>query len=157
MYFYFLGSPTGDSQNGSSGVNFTEHGFLSDRGCSQPIFHRWSKQESSERGSGDRCSLKIQWSKERKKEKNSSSRQWSAFISSCSVLDVIKSDQFVTGAFSTSLFLFLWAADAGLLIFIFIFSIHYQSHICLTSAIWSVSFFSFNCLSKPLTLLWAKH
>lgn len=68
MYFYFLGSPTGDSQNGSSGVNFTEHGFLSDRGCSQPIFHGWSKQKSSERGSGDRCSLKIQWLKERKKK-----------------------------------------------------------------------------------------
>lgn len=57
MYFYFLGSPTGGSQNGASGVNFTEHGFLSDRGCSQLIFHGWSKQESSERGSGDRCSL----------------------------------------------------------------------------------------------------
>ncbi len=57
MYFYFLGSPTGDSQNGASGVNFTEHGFLSDRGCSQPIFHGWSKQESSERGSGNRCSV----------------------------------------------------------------------------------------------------
>lgn len=57
MYFYFLGSPTGDSQNGASGVNFTEHDFLSDRGCSQPIFHGCSKQESSERGSGDRCSL----------------------------------------------------------------------------------------------------
>lgn len=57
MYLYFLGSPTGDSQNGASGVNFTEHGFLPDRGCSQPIFHGWSKQESSQRGSGDRCSL----------------------------------------------------------------------------------------------------
>lgn len=57
MYFYFLGSPTGDSQNGVSGVDFTEHGFLSDRGCSQPIFHGWSKQEPSERGSRDRCSL----------------------------------------------------------------------------------------------------
>lgn len=57
MYFYILGSPTGDSQNGASGVNFTEHGFLSDRGCSQPIFHGWSKQESLERGSGDRCSV----------------------------------------------------------------------------------------------------
>lgn len=57
MYFYFLGSPTGDSQNGVSGVNFTEHDFLLDGGCSQPIFHGCSKQESSERGSGDRCSL----------------------------------------------------------------------------------------------------
>lgn len=57
MYFYFLGSPTGDSQNGVSGVDFTEHGFLSNRGCSQPIFHGWSKQEPSEWGSGDRCSL----------------------------------------------------------------------------------------------------
>lgn len=42
---------------GLSGVNFTEHDFLSDRGCSQPIFHGCSKQESSEQGSGDRCSL----------------------------------------------------------------------------------------------------
>lgn len=40
-----------------SGVNFTEPGFLSDRGCSQPIFHGWSKQELGLRGSGDRCSL----------------------------------------------------------------------------------------------------
>lgn len=69
MYSYFLGSPTGDSQNGASGVNFTEHGFLPDRGCSQPIFHRWSKQQSSERGSGDRCSVedsKIHRKKEKK-------------------------------------------------------------------------------------------
>lgn len=79
MYSYFLGSPTGDSQNGASGVNFTEHGFLPDRGCSQPIFHRWSKQQSSERGSGDRCCAddsKIH----RKNEKNKNTdRQWSTF------------------------------------------------------------------------------
>lgn len=76
MYFYFLGSPTGDSQNGASGVNFTEHDFLSDRGCSQPIFHGCSKQESSERGSGDRCSLE---DRDWQKEKNNN-RQWCAFI-----------------------------------------------------------------------------
>lgn len=79
MYFYFLGSPTGDSQNGASSVNFTEHGFLPDRGCSQPIFHRWSKQESSERGSGDRCSLED--SKIHRKKKAQTDRQWSTFNS----------------------------------------------------------------------------
>lgn len=57
ILFYFLGSPTGDSQSGPVGVNFTEHDFLLDRGCSQQIFHGCSKQESSEPGSGDRCSL----------------------------------------------------------------------------------------------------
>lgn len=77
MYFYFLGSPTGDSQNGVSGVDFTEHGFLSHRGCSQPIFHGWSKQQPSERGSGDRCSLED--SKIHKK-KQKTHRQWSTFI-----------------------------------------------------------------------------
>lgn len=67
-FFIFLGSPTGDSQNGASGVNFTEHGFLPDRGCSQPIFHRWSKQESSGRGSGDRCSLEDSKIQRKKKQ-----------------------------------------------------------------------------------------
>lgn len=78
MYFYSLGSPTGDSQNGASGVNFAEHDFLSDRGCSQPIFHGWSKQESSERGSGDRCS--VEDSKIHRKTKENPHRQWSVFI-----------------------------------------------------------------------------
>lgn len=84
MYFYFLGSPTGDSQNGTSGVNFTEHDFLSDRGCSQPIFHGWSKQESSEQGNGDRCSLEdSRIDRKTKKQNRKHNRQWFTFILRC--------------------------------------------------------------------------
>lgn len=60
LYFYvfFICKEVlpGDPEMVQSGVNFTENGFLSDRGCSQPIFHGWSKQESLEQGNGDRCS-----------------------------------------------------------------------------------------------------
>lgn len=71
MYFYFFRKSYRWSQNGQSGVNFTERGFLSFRGCSQPIFHGWSKQEWSQQGSRDRCSVEdpeIQRKEGKKKE-----------------------------------------------------------------------------------------
>lgn len=86
MYFYFLGSPSGDSQNGASGVNFTEHVFLSDRGCSQPIFHGWSKQESSEQGSEQGALWKIQRSTEGTKHQQTMVHIYLVSCTSCYTL-----------------------------------------------------------------------
>lgn len=89
MYFYFLGSPTGDSQNGSSGVN--SQSMVSSRiedVPSQSFMDGANRSHRNEEvGTGALWRFN-DWKKERKKQ---SYRQWPTFILSCSILDVIKS------------------------------------------------------------------
>lgn len=143
MYFYFLGSPTGDSQNGASSVNFTEHGFLPDRGCSQPIFHRWSKQESLERGSGDRCSLEdSKIHRKKKKEKAQTDRQWSTFnswaapllsLTQINSVSLSSARSFLSAKLlRTSNLLFIWRFQLEISFIKLMWAIIYPSHLDFT-------------------------